>query len=119
MGLIAERPEALTGTTRKIVVETPERAYPVYVTVNRQDGRPFEVFVRTDHPQLYEWTTALTLIITRLLRQGDALEAIAEELQLVHSSAATMHFLPGGEQCISMVARIGQVLAREMRECVS
>lgn len=116
MTLLAERPEALHGTTRKIVVETPDRAYRVYVTVNEQDGRPFEIFVRCDHPQLYEWITALTLLITRLLRQGDSLEAIAEELQTIHSGATSAHFLPGGEQCISMVARLGRVLAERAQQ---
>lgn len=113
--MIAERPEALSGTTRKFVVETEDHAYPVFVTINEQDGRPFEVFIRTDHPQLYEWITALTLLVTRLLRQGDSLEVIAAELQSVHSSATTMHFLPSGEQCISMVARIGRVLAEHRK----
>jgi hypothetical protein len=115
MSNIAERSDELTGTTRKIVIETMDHSYPVFITINEQNGRPFEVFIRTDHPQLYEWITALTLLVTRLLRQGDALDAIAAELQSVHSSATTMHFLPSGEQCISMVARIGRVLSDHAR----
>ena len=109
------RQEELPGATYKVVVETPERRYRVYVTINEQDGRPFEVFVRCDHPQLYEWTTALTLLVSWLLQRGLPLDAIGRELQIIHSGATSAHFLPGGGRCLSMVARIGAVLERHAR----
>ena len=109
------RQEELPGATYKVVVETPERRYRVYVTINEQDGRPFEVFVRCDHPRLYEWITALTLLVSWLLQRGLSLGAIGRELQIIHSGATSAHFLPGGERCLSMVARIGAVLERHAR----
>ena len=107
-----ERADVIGGPTYKITIETPERAHRAYVTINDQDGRPFEIFIRTDNPQLYEWVNALTILVTRLLRLGVPLDEIAAEMQAIHSGATSMHFLPGGERCISMVARIGTVLAR-------
>lgn len=109
-GNLLTRQEELPGATYKVVVETPERRYRVYVTINEQDGRPFEVFVRCDHPQLYEWITALTLLVSKLLQRGMSLKEIGRELQIIHSGAASAHFLPGGQRCISMVARLGKVM---------
>ena len=109
-GNLLTRQEELPGATYKVVVETPERRYRVYVTINEQDGRPFEVFVRCDHPQLYEWITALTLLVSKLLQRGMPLDEIGRELQIIHSGATSMHFLPGGQRCLSMVARIGKVM---------
>lgn len=102
----------LPGATYKVTVETPERRYRVYITINEQDGNPFEVFVRCDNPQLYEWITALTLLTSKLLQRGMSLKEIGQELQIIHSGATSAHFLPGGQHCISLVARIGRTLER-------
>ena len=75
-----------------------------------QTSATIEVFVRCDHPQLYEWITALTLLVSWLLQRGLPLDAIGRELQIIHSGATSAHFLPGGGRCLSMVARIGAVL---------
>lgn len=111
-----DRASVIGGPTYKVTIETPERTHSAYVTVNHQDGQAFEIFIRTDQPQLYEWVNAVTLLVTRLLRLGVPLAEIAAELQTIHSGATSMHFLPGGERCISMVARIGNVLAKHANE---
>ena len=111
----AARQEELPGATYKVTIESPERRYRLYITVNEQDGAAFEVFVRCDHPQLYEWITALTLLVSWLLQRGLSLDAIGRELQIIHSGATSAHFLPGGDRCLSMVARIGAVLERHAR----
>ena len=113
-GKQAARQERLSGATYKIVIEA-ERLYRLYVTVNEQDGKPFEVFVRCDHPQLYEWITAMTLLVSWLLQRGLPLDVIGRELRIIHSGATSAHFLPGGERCLSMVARIGAVLEQHAR----
>lgn len=110
-----DRADVISGPTYKVTIETPERTHRVYVTINDQDGKPFEIFIRTDNPQLYEWVNAVTILITRLLRVGFPLAEIAAELQTIHSGSTSMHFLPGGARCISMVARIGTVLERHAR----
>ena len=115
MGKPVARQEELPGATYKIVVESPERRYRIYVTINEQNGVPFEVFVRCDHPQLYEWITALTLLVSKLLQDGWQLGEIGRELQIIHSGATSAHFLPGGGRCLSMVARIGAVLEQHAR----
>lgn len=102
------RDQVLPGATYRVDVDGRR----VYVTVNTQGGMPFEIFIRSDMAELYEWVTLSTILITRLLRAGASLSAIAAEMQEIHSSAATSHFAPGGDLCISLVARIGKVLER-------
>lgn len=101
------RDDVLTGATYKVRMEDGDR---MYITVNEQGGIPFEVFIRFDRAELHEWIAALTILITRLLRAGQQLEAIADELQEIHSPASG-HMIPGSpDWCPSLVARIGQVL---------
>ena len=104
---IAARDEVLEGATYKVVVEDRR----IYVTVNEQNGEAFEIFVRCDIAELYEWITLVTLLVTRLLRTGAALAVVAKEMQQVHSSASSLHVLKDGSMCRSIVARLGDVLA--------
>lgn len=113
-----QRPHALSGATYKAVLKEGER---MYITVNEHDGEPFEVFVRLDDPDLYEWVGAVTVLITRLLRAGEALADIAKELQEIYSPLGS-HFIPGGGECPSVPARIGLVLAghcEKAEECIN
>ena len=103
----ASRSETLHGATYKVRLVDEDK---LYIIINEQDGKPFEIFIRHDAPELFEWTAALTVLITRLLRAGQPLEAIAAELQEIHSPT-TGHMVPGThDHCPSYVARIGQVL---------
>ena len=104
-----QRPDTLRGRTYKASLDNGK---PLYVTVNEQDGRVVEVFVRLDEPEAFEWVTALTVLITRLLRAGEPLEAIAQDLQQVHSPR-TAHWVKG-VLVPSLPARIGVVLERHL-----
>lgn len=106
------RPDTLTGRTYQATLDDLR---PMFVTVNSLDGRPYEVFVRIDDPHLFEWVVALTLMITRALRAGESLEAIATELMEIHSPA-TRHFIKGGIECPSLSARIGMMLMRYVED---
>lgn len=104
-----KRHEILAGITRQVIIDDDTR---VYLTLNFQDGEPFEIFMRCARPELYEWVTLATVLITRLLRSATPIEAIAAELRAVHSSGSTSHLLPDGRNAISIVSRIGEELER-------
>lgn len=100
----------LEGPTEKIEIEGETKAY---LTLNFDaDGNPFEVFMRTDIPELYEWVTALMLVITDALRRGVPLEDITKPLKHIHSSGRTSHKARSGGPAISMVSRIASELER-------
>ncbi len=108
------RPEVLSGPTYRAKVDLPE---PVkfYLTINEHDGKPFEIFMRTDVPHLHEWVNAITLLVTRMLRAGIPLGDIAAELQQVHSGGITLH-MAGNEQCPSIVARVGRKMSEHLQQ---
>ena len=84
----------------------------MYITINECEGRPFEIFVRQDNPDLHEWIHAITLMVTRLLRDSGQLIDIAKELQQIHGPKSS-HMIPGTNiLCPSIPARIGMVLER-------
>jgi len=109
-----ERPERLEGPTFCVRLDDGR---PLFVTVNEMDGRPVEVFVRIDDPELFEWITVLTLMISRALRCGESLETIAEDLMQIHSPR-TNHF-HRGHRFPSLAARIGTVLAGYAEACTA
>lgn len=104
-----DRPRLLDGPTYKVVLGDDSR---MYITVNECEGKPFEVFVRLDEADKYEWVVALTTMITRLLREGQSLDVIGKELKEIHGPG-TGHYIPGtGEWSPSIVARIGNILIK-------
>jgi hypothetical protein len=113
------RSDALLGSTYKVNLEGIEHLQggrDMFITINDQDGKPVEVFVRCDMPEVFEHVIALTILITRLLRAGEPLNVIAKELMEVHSPR-TSHMMPrGGGPCPSLVARIGKVLLDHISE---
>jgi len=99
------RPEELQGGTQRVLLPNGS---PMFVTVNYFEGRPTEVFVRYDDPALCEWISALTILITRLLRAGEKLEDIAEELSQI-AGPESGHHVPGTHDWSpSLVARVGR-----------
>ena len=101
------RPPVLQGRSRR--VDLPDGSV-IFITVNSDQNGPLEVFVRLDDPTLYEWTTALTILITRALRAGQKLSSIADELVMIHGPT-TGHFIPGTkEKSPGIVSRIGKAL---------
>lgn len=105
---MVERPEKLDGTTARVKFDDGRR---VYVTVNEVDGAPYEMFLRTDSPELHEWASITSVLVSWLL-QGRKVDIkdIAGEMQGIHSMGQHTGFTPGGGKYHSMVARIGSVL---------
>lgn len=108
-----KRPDDLDGPT---YCETLGDGSHMYIIINEHEGKPCEVFVRYGTAQngadTYEWVTALTTMITRLLRAGETLETIGKELLEIHGPN-TGHMVPGtSELCPSIVARIGRCLVK-------
>lgn len=109
------RTERLDGPTYKIKVTLPDRTECMYLTVNHQDGKPFEIFIRTDRPELFEWITLAARYVSRDLQRGRPLTDIAAEMIDIHSEGSSMHVLLDGTQCFSLVERIGRKLAEHAR----
>ena len=103
-----ERPETLFGNTVEMDIPLPEGTIKVFVTINYQEGRPYEVFINTSDPKLNEHLAVMTLLISRMLQGGFSIEIIAEDLLSIES-AFTGHMAKNGYQP-SIAARIGKLL---------
>jgi ribonucleoside-diphosphate reductase alpha chain len=110
------RAEKLVGATYKL--RWPDSAHALYVTVNdvEQDGmrRPFEVFVNSKNLEHYAWVVALTRMISAVFRRGGEVAFVAEELRQVFDPRGGQW--ANGRYVPSLVAAIGDVLDRHMRE---
>jgi hypothetical protein len=99
-----QRPVELTGPTVHFEFEET----PMYITLNFCNGKPFEVFIRYDEVKVFEWVTTVTILITRMLRDGISIETIAGEMMEICSPHSS-HFYKG-KQYPSLAAHIGHVL---------
>ena len=110
------RPEKIVGATYKL--RWPDSEHAIYVTVNdiEQDGvrRPFEVFVNSKNLEHYAWVVAITRMISAVFRRGGEVAFVAEELKQVFDPRGGQW--SGGRYVPSLVAAIGEVLERHMRD---
>lgn len=101
------RGEALSGRTYK--VNWPSLTSAIYLTINHdEEGRPFEVFLNSKDAKYHDWTTALTVMISAIFRQGGDISFVSRELQQVES----LHdgAFKEGQHHKSLVAYIGHKL---------
>ena len=110
------RPDKVIGATYKL--RWPDSEHAMYVTVNdiEMDGvrRPFEVFVNSKNLEHYAWVVALTRMISAVFRRGGEVAFVAEELKQVFDPRGGQW--SQGRYVPSLVAAIGEVLERHMRE---
>lgn len=110
------RPAILEGRTYKVKWPTLDAA--LYITINDviEDGkrRPYEVFINSKSAAFDEWMSAVTRMVSAILRKSGDTQFISEELQQissVHNSAWI-----DGKLFNSIVAYLGYLLQRHSEE---
>lgn len=111
-----ERPERLTGKTYKI---KPPDSNALYITINDivlDDGKshPFEIFINSKAMNHFQWTVALTRMLSAVFRKGGEIAFAIEELKSVHDPNGG--FFYKGRYVPSLVAAIGGILERHLIE---
>lgn len=104
------RPEVLVGRTYKI--KWPSVGEHYYITINDIAGKAFEVFIHSTSSKYSDWTTALGLMISAIMRKGGDISFIPEELMKV-KSADDSGFV-GKTYYGSLVALIGDTIGRHL-----
>lgn len=80
-----QRPKALEGRTYKI--KWPNLAAATYLTINHNDlGELQEVFISSKNSQYTEWATALSVILSKLLKVTKDPIMVANELMQINLS---------------------------------
>jgi hypothetical protein len=116
------RPDMLVGRTYK--VKTPLSEHALYVTINdvvlnagtqHEMRRPFEIFINSKNMDHFQWIVALTRIVSAVFRKGGDCTFLVEELRSVFDPRGG-YFKPGGRFMPSLVAEIGEIIERHLRD---
>ena len=109
-----DRPEALEGRTYKL--SWPGSEHAMYITVNdlvqREQRRPFEIFVNSKNMEHFAWTVALTRMISAVFRRGGDVSFVVEELKAVFDPRGGAWV--EGRYIPSILAAIGGVIERHL-----
>ena len=109
---LLERDEVLTGKTYKI--KTPLSEHAMYITINDLNGRPFELFVASKAMEHFQWTVALTRVISAVFRTGGDVGFLVDELKCVVDPKGG--YFKKGRYMPSLVAEIGEVLETHLSD---
>jgi hypothetical protein len=116
-----ERPEMLIGSTYKI--KTPVSDHAMYVTINdivlnegtdKEQRRPFEIFINSKNLDHYQWIVALTRIISAVFRKGGDVTFLVDELKAVFDPRGG-YWQAGGKFMPSIIAELGHVIERHLQ----
>lgn len=116
-----DRPEFLMGSTYKI--KPPVADHAMYITINdivlnentdHEVRRPYEIFISSKAMDNFQWTVALTRVISAVFRKGGDISFLVEELLSVYDPNGG-YFKKGGVFMPSLVAEIGSVIKRHLR----
>jgi len=112
-----KRPDVLHGSTYKI--KTPQSEHALYVTINDMvldDVRhPYEIFLNSKNMEQYQYVLAMTRLISAVWRKGGNAAFIGKELQSVFDPKGG-YFKKGGVFMTSLVAEIGHVIDKHLKE---
>ncbi|WP_116963429.1 NrdJb [Fastidiosibacter lacustris] len=117
-----KRPESLIGETYKI--KPPNAEHALYVTINdiilnegteHEVRRPFEIFLSSKNIEHFQWTIALTLIISAVFRKGGDITFLVEELRSVFDPNGG-YLKRGGKYIPSLVSEIGDVIEKHLKK---
>jgi hypothetical protein len=117
-----ERPERLEGHTYKI--KSPLFEHALYVTINdivlnegteHELRRPYEIFINSKNMEHFQWTVALTRIISAVFRKGGDVTFLVEELKAVFDPRGG-YFRAGGVYTPSIVAELGVVIEDHLKK---
>ena len=116
-----QRPEMLIGSTYKI--KTPVSDHAMYVTINdillnedtdREQRRPFEIFINSKNLDHFQWIVALTRIISAVFRKGGDVTFMVDELKAVFDPRGG-YWQPGGKFMPSIIAELGYVIEKHLQ----
>jgi hypothetical protein len=102
---LTEREDVLHGRTYKI----KPSSHAMYITINDKDSKPYEIFIATKCPDSIAWLMTATRLISAVMRTGEDIQFIIDELKNVQDPAGS-YFVKGRGHMPSVQAHIGHIL---------
>jgi len=106
------RPEALDGTTYKISPSCLD--HDVFIIINNYNGKPYEMFLRCDEPDLHQFFEWEAISTSKLLQNIDANEVVEMKFKIFDLRGGYGGFGPKHHN--SVVAQIGAVLKKHIEK---
>lgn len=105
-GELTNREERLAGATYKIKPGASQ--YALYITINNQGGRPYEIFLNSKDPEIAAWTAMLSRLLSTLMRQTNDMKPVIAELKEIHDPKGgyfykNLGFIPSLQAHIALV----------------
>jgi ribonucleoside-diphosphate reductase alpha chain len=110
------RPKVLSGETYKL--KWPNEPHAFYITftthveMDKGTKRPFEMFINSKNVDHFQWTVALTRMISAVFRRGGNVSFVANELREVFDPKGGAFM--SGKYVPSLLAAMGDVVAEYM-----
>ncbi len=105
------RSEALHGSTYKL--KWPGSDHALYVTINdTAEGQPYEIFFNSKDTEHFQWTMALSRMISAVFRRGGDVRFVHEELKQVFDPRGGAWI--GGKYIPSILGAIGGIIEKHM-----
>ncbi len=106
--MVLTRPDVLSGQTYKLKWPNLDDNY--YVTINNVGDAPFEMFIQSTSSKYADWATALSLMVSAIMRKGGDIDFISRELMKVRSADDAGYV--DGKFYGSLVALIGDTIGK-------
>jgi ribonucleoside-diphosphate reductase alpha chain len=109
-----QRQDVLTGRTYKVKWQNPE--VTLYVTINDQENKPFEIMIVSTGNVYDEFIVSTTRLISAILRLSDSPEFIINELKQISSMHNGSYQIVDGKATYfpSMSAYVGHLLEKHL-----
>jgi len=114
-----KRPETLLGSTYKIT--NPMYDHAMYITINdvtlnkgtsKEIQRPYELLINSKNMDHFQWTIALTRIISAIFRKGGDNYFLKDELNNVFDPKGG--YFKKGRYINSIVSEIGDIIGEHL-----
>lgn len=115
------RPEVLLGATYKLKPPEHVSAHALYITINdvvlnmgteREERRPFEIFINSKDMANFQWVVALTRIMSAVFRKGGDITFLVEELHSVFDPKGG--YWDKGKYVNSLISQIGSIIEKHL-----
>ncbi len=112
---VIPRPDVLSGSSYKIRWENQATYVTINDTINSAGKTiPFEIFINAKNMEHFQWTVALTRMISAVFRRGSDVNFVVEELKSVMDPNGGQ-FVAGKGYIPSFIALLGDVVETHLK----